>query len=139
MSRIHNLRLVRPTRKQLRRESTPQEVILWSRLRRKQLGFKFKRQHSIGRYIADFYCCEGKLIIEVDGSQHMERKEYDADRTLYFESLGLRVIRFWNNEVNNDLPAVIAEIEVHLLSIATSPNPSSSDEGRECPITSDGD
>jgi very-short-patch-repair endonuclease len=91
---------------------TPQEIILWSRLRKSQLGFKFRRQHSIGKYIVDFCCPSKKLIIEVDGGQHDEtnQRAYDESRTKYFESLGFRVVRFWDNDVNNNLSSVIAEI-----------------------------
>lgn len=111
---IHNLKFLRQTRKELRRASTPQEKILWSRLRGKNLVFVFKRQESIGRFIADFYCPAKKLIIELDGSQHLDNKEYDEERTRYFESLGIKVIRFWNNEVNKNLDGVLLKIEEEL-------------------------
>ncbi len=78
------------------------------------MGFKFHRQHSIDYYIADFYCAEKKLVIEVDGSQHAEHEEYDAERTRHFENLHLRVLRFWNNEINNNLQGVLLKIEEYL-------------------------
>lgn len=116
MRTIHNLKSSESLRKKLRNFATPQEVLLWSRLRRSQLGCKFRRQHSIGKYIVDFYCAEKKLIIELDGWQH--RKEingdYDNERTLFLELLGYTVMRFWNNDVNKNMDSVIIEIEKHL-------------------------
>ncbi|NTV55541.1 MAG: endonuclease domain-containing protein [Candidatus Moranbacteria bacterium] len=88
--------------------------MLWSRLRRNALGFKFRRQHSIGPYIVDFYCPEKKLAVELDGWQHGEKCEYDAERTRYLESLGLSVLRFWNDEVNENLDDVVLNISEHL-------------------------
>lgn len=109
--RIYNLQKFKDRRKDLRKNSTPQEIILWARLRRDQLGVTFRRQHSIGPYIADFYCAEKKLVIEIDGNQHLENKEYDAERTNYFNVLGIRELRFWNNEVNTNIEGVVMRIE----------------------------
>jgi len=67
MNTIHNIKSKEHARKQLRKSATPQEIILWSKIRRKQLNYKFRRQHSIGKYIVDFYCPKKKLIIELDG------------------------------------------------------------------------
>jgi len=99
-------------RKNLRNNATPQEIILWSRLRRKQLKYKFRRQHSFGKYIADFYCKEKKIVIEIDGSQHKEESNqgYDKERTEYLKRKGMKVLRFWNNEINNNLEGVIFKI-----------------------------
>ncbi|HUD08621.1 MAG TPA: endonuclease domain-containing protein [Candidatus Saccharimonadales bacterium] len=112
MKRFNNLNWYKNLRKGLRNNVTPQEIILWSRLRRSQLGFKFRRQHSIGKYIVDFCCPSKNLIIEVDGGQHDEanQRRYDENRTKYFESLGFKVLRFWDNDVNNNLSSVIEEI-----------------------------
>jgi very-short-patch-repair endonuclease len=66
--------------------------------------------HAIGNYIPDFCSPKGKLIIELDGSQHLDQEEYDEERTKYFESQGYKVIRFWNNQVINDIEAVIRAI-----------------------------
>jgi very-short-patch-repair endonuclease len=96
---------------ELRKEPTPAEATLWAYTRNDQLGFSFRRQHSIGNYIPDFVCIEKKLIIELDGSQHLEQEEYDKERTKYLESQGYKVIRFWNNEVINDLNGVIRVIQ----------------------------
>ena len=96
--------------KELRKESTPAEHKLWSRIRNDQLGVSFRRQHAIGNYIPDFCSPKAKLIIELDGSQHQDQHEYDEKRTKYFESIGYKVIRFWNNDVMNDIENVIRAI-----------------------------
>lgn len=111
MQKIFNSRKIKENRQKLRKSATPQEVILWSILKRKQLGYKFRRQYSIGKYIVDFYCPERKLIIELDGWQHKENKQYDHDRSGYFRDLGLSIVRFWNNDVNNNIEGVILRIE----------------------------
>ena len=94
----------------LRKESTPAEQKLWSRIRNDQLGITFRRQHAIGNYIVDFCAPRRKLIIELDGSQHLEQKEYDEKRTRYLESRGYRVLRFWNNDVLNKIDDVLKVI-----------------------------
>ena len=95
---------------ELRKESTLAEQKLWARIRNDQLGVTFRRQHAIGSYIPDFCCPKAKLIIELDGSQHLEQVEYDAKRTKYLESLGYKVIRFWNKDVMKDIDGVIRAI-----------------------------
>ncbi|MDQ5953234.1 MAG: hypothetical protein QG551_462 [Patescibacteria group bacterium] len=102
-------------RARLRNEPTPQEHKLWQYLKNKQLGFKFRRQHGIGKYIVDFYCPEKKLVVEVDGSIHMDQEDYDEERSKYLESEGLRVLRFWNNEINKSTESVIMVISDELL------------------------
>lgn len=100
--------------RELRKKATPQEVILWSRLRNRNFGnLKFKRQYPIGHYVVDFVCFEKKLIIEVDGWQHKEENQerYDETRTKHFEDLGFKVIRFWNDEINSNLAGVLLKIE----------------------------
>jgi very-short-patch-repair endonuclease len=73
---------------------------MWSRLRdRRLLGLRFRRQQPCGPYVADFVCAEKKLIVEIDGGQHASRAQRDCDRTAYLETLGYRVLRFWNNDV----------------------------------------
>ncbi|HEY1751009.1 MAG TPA: endonuclease domain-containing protein [Caulobacteraceae bacterium] len=84
----------------LRERSTDAEWKLWAIVRNRQLGgFKFRRQVLIDRYFADFACREARLVVEIDGSQHQERIEYDAQRSATLESCGWRVIRFDNGEV----------------------------------------
>jgi len=97
---------------ELRKEPTPAERKLWSKLRNDQLGVNFRRQHAVGNYIPDFCCPKAKLIVELDGGQHAENEavRYDNERTKYFESLGYRVIRFWNNQVMKDMNGVILTI-----------------------------
>ena len=95
---------------ELRKELTPAERKLWARLRNDQLGVNFRRQHAVGNYIPDFCSPKAKLIIELDGSHHLEQEEYDEERTRYFESQGYQVIRFWNNQVMNDIEGVIKAI-----------------------------
>jgi very-short-patch-repair endonuclease len=80
--RVYNIPEKKMARRLLRNNATPQEIILWSRLRKNRLGSKFRRQHSIGPYIADFYCPEKTLIIEIDGSQHNLHVDYDTKQTL---------------------------------------------------------
>jgi very-short-patch-repair endonuclease len=88
---------------------TDVERRLWQCLRNRQLGrFKFRKQATVGGPIADFLCPEKRLIVEVDGGQHSS--EADAARTAYLESLGYRVIRFWNHEVNDNLDGVLQTI-----------------------------
>ena len=101
----------------LRASSTEAEQKLWSILRGRQLdGAKFRRQVSIDRYFADFACQTLRLIVEVDGSQHIDRRVYDDERTVRLEALGWRVIRFWNNDVLANIEgvadAILAEIKI---------------------------
>ncbi|MBT3314009.1 MAG: endonuclease domain-containing protein [Anaerolineae bacterium] len=96
---------------ELRKEMTPAEHKLWSALSGKQLGVKFRKQHALGPYITDFCCIKEKLIIEVDGSQHLDQEDYDAERSAYFASRGYRVLRFWNNQVSQDLNGVVIAIQ----------------------------
>ena len=102
---------------ELRKELTDAERKLWAYLRGDKLhGINFRRQHAIGNYIVDFVSIKRKIIIELDGSQHLEQEEYDKERTKYLESKGYKVIRFWNNQVMNEMNGVIAEIERELAS-----------------------
>ena len=93
----------------LRHNSTSEERKLWSRLRAKRFGLKFRRQVPIGKYVVDFACLEKKLIIEVDGFQHAEN-EQDKIRTAYLEKCGYCVIRFWNKEINQNLEMCLKKI-----------------------------
>ena len=93
--------------RQLRNNPTDAERVLWSILRRRQvLGHRFRRQAPIGGYVVDFVCFENRLVIEVDGGQHVESASYDAERTAWLEGEGFRVVRFWNNEVLRETDAV---------------------------------
>lgn len=97
--------------RRLRREQTPQERELWTRLRDRRLGgYKFRRQHPIEPYTVDFYCAECRLVIELDGGGHADQQDYDQARTRYLERNGYRVIRFSNRQVNREMPAVLEAI-----------------------------
>lgn len=90
---------------------TDAERALWTRLRRRQiLGYKFRRQQPLGEYIVDFVCLEKKLIVELDGGQHLEHQDYDENRTEWLEEQGFRVLRFWNHQVFNESDAVVQAI-----------------------------
>ena len=96
-------------RKKLRNSMTAAECVLWQSLKGRQLlGKKFRRQISIGRYIVDFYCAEARLVIELDGERHFSitMDEYEAERTLYLEQEGLKIIRFENKELYDHLDGV---------------------------------
>ena len=99
--------------KALRKKMTNAEKILWHKIRSKKLnGYKFRRQHPVQRFIADFYCHELKLIIEVDGAYHKQnhQKEYDKNREEILRFQGIEIIRFSNEEVFRDLQGVLQKI-----------------------------
>jgi lysyl-tRNA synthetase class 2 len=101
---------VKPARR-LRRNQTDAERVLWFRLRDRRLaGWKFKRQVPIDRFIVDFFCADGKLIVELDGGQHDKNREQDADRTKILEAMGYLVLRFWNHDVLQNTNGVLEEI-----------------------------
>ena len=99
--------------KKLRNNPTKAEKILWDKLKRNQLGVKFRRQHPIYLYIADFYCHEKKLVIEVDGDYHLEKeqKENDKLREEDIKDFGLKIVRFTNNDVLEKIDVVIEKIK----------------------------
>ena len=98
--------------RKLRREMTPAEKILWQELRGNKLGVHFRRQQIIAGFIADFYCHKADLVIELDGNVHEdeEQKENDAKRDKVLGEMGLRIIRFRNEEILKNLPAVLGKI-----------------------------
>lgn len=101
--------------RELRCESTQAEESLWDALRGRRLdGLKFRRQHPIGRYIADFCCVERRLIIELDGGIHLTQQEQDAERTVELERLGYLVMRYSNERIDQELGAVLAELRALL-------------------------
>ncbi|MGF1608093.1 MAG: endonuclease domain-containing protein [Kiloniellales bacterium] len=101
--------------KLLRSNLTEPEQRLWSHLRRRQLGgFRFRRQMPIGPFVADFACASEKLVVELDGGQHVDDAARDRSRDAWLASRGYRVLRFWNNDVMRDIDAVLAEILRHL-------------------------
>ena len=103
-------------RRKLRNNQTDCEALLWSVLRNKQCnGYKFFRQYSVGKYILDFFCPKLRLAIELDGSQHQDQKVYDQERTKYLKSQNIKVLRFWDNEVLENLEGVYQRILEHCL------------------------
>ena len=104
------------TARRLRANLTDAEQRLWTRLRRKQLnGARFRRQRPIASYVVDFYCHESRPIIELDGGQHAENAAKDLARTGDLESLGFYVLRFWNDEVFENIEGVLERIRENLL------------------------
>lgn len=111
---LHNLKYLKETRQHLRRNMTEAERILWSILKdKKVLGRKFRRQHSIGHYIVDFYCPSERIVIELDGQHHYTKDgiENDKDRDLHLALMNIKVLRFENKRVLNSLTDVIKEIK----------------------------
>jgi len=97
--------------RELRKSMTEAERKLWRGLRMRQLhGHKFRRQFSLGNFIVDFVCLEARLIIEVDGGQHADEKYGDAKRDTWLKSQNFHVLRYWNNQVLNELDAVLEDI-----------------------------
>jgi very-short-patch-repair endonuclease len=117
MTEYFNRSSEKDLRRQLRKEKPPAEALLWSRLRREQLGgHRFRRQYSVGPFCVDFYCVQAKLAIELDGDSHFtpDAKRYDFDRQQYIESFGIRVLRFTNVELYDNLDGVLEAIAMAL-------------------------
>ena len=116
---MHNVKELKKNRSELRSNLTPAEALLWKSLQHSQLsGKKFRRQHSIDKYIVDFYCPECRLAIELDGDSHFTESgaEYDEARTEFLTRKGIRVLRFENREIFDNLDLAVAEIQKHLIS-----------------------
>lgn len=114
MGDIHNRQYLKQFRKDLRNNGTAAEATLWKFLQRKQLdGRKFRRQHSVGNYILDFYCPSERLGIELDGAHHFQTAGFlkDEERTKYLNSLNIRILRFENDEVFKALESVLEIIK----------------------------
>ena len=110
--------------RRLRKEQTDAERKLWFALRNRQLSsFKFRRQHEMGPYIADFCCPQRKLVVELDGSQHAEQALKDQKRTLDINQMGYQVLRFWDHEVLQELDTVLEAIRLALGDPHPSPLP----------------
>ena len=113
MKFIRNNPKLKSRRRELRRDQTDTEKILWLQLRNRRFyGIKFFRQYSVGPYVLDFYCPKLKLAVEVDGGQHAddEIREYDEYRSQYLTAHGIEVLRFWNNEVMQNIDGVLNRI-----------------------------
>ena len=116
--KLNNIPDMKPFRRKLRKNMTAAEVALWVMIKNKQInGERFLRQYSVSYYVLDFYCPKYKLAIELDGAGHFtdEGSEYDARRTEYLNSVGIRVIRFENLEVFNYPGQVLEEIKKHMV------------------------
>ena len=104
------------TARKLRSRLTDAEKKLWQHIRYRQLkGFKFRRQAPIGRYIVDFVCFEKQVIIELDGGQHAAQQDYDHSRSEWLQSQGFKVLRFWNNDVMNNIDGIKEVIALYLV------------------------
>jgi len=112
MTKIYNQSNQKQKRRDLRRSMTSAEGIFWSRIRNCRMKYKFRRQYSIGKYVADFYCPEIKLVVEIDGGQHFEDEtiKYDLERTKYFNDLGIIVVRYTNADVKRNLISVMDDL-----------------------------
>jgi very-short-patch-repair endonuclease len=114
---------VRRNARALRRNMTDAERLLWSRLRMGQLGFRFRLQHPIAPYVIDLYCIERRLAIELDGGQHNESAGIASDRhrSARLRTQGIQTLRFWDNDVLNNIDGVL---QIILESLGTPPYPS---------------
>lgn len=113
--KVHNKKILLEIRRELRQNATPAEKILWEALRKHKLGRKFRRQHSIGNYILDFYCASKRIAIELDGSVHFEKDqiERDEERDMNLKEMEYKVLRFMNSEVETNIENVIEKIKSH--------------------------
>jgi very-short-patch-repair endonuclease len=127
-----NISTLRARARRLRRDQTDTEKKLWERLRSRQLGgFKFRRQFVIGPFITDFCCFEQRLVVELDGGQHVDQSDADRRRSDFLLSRGYRVLRFWDNEAMENIDAVLERILLALDKPASNgvPSPFSLPEG----------
>ena len=108
-------KLFKQRSRDLRKNLTDAEQKLWQKLRNKQIhGNKFRRQFVLGNYIVDFVCLDKRLIIEVDGGQHMDNVDYDLQRDKWLKKQNFKVLRFWNNQVLNEIDSVLEVIVKNL-------------------------
>ncbi|MEQ1587549.1 MAG: DUF559 domain-containing protein [Cyclobacteriaceae bacterium] len=122
---INNLKYLKQNRRDLRNNLTPAEAALWTLLKSKQLeGRKFRRQHSVGNYILDFYCTTERLAIELDGAHHFSEEglRYDEERTAYLNTVDIRVIRFENKLVFVDPEYILKEIKSNFRNTSATPS-----------------
>jgi very-short-patch-repair endonuclease len=113
----------------LRNTATDAERLLWQHLRGQQLGVKFRRQHPFNNYVLDFFCLEKKLVVELDGGQHLDAVAKDEARTRELSDAGFRVLRFWNNQVFQETEAVIETMIAALAETHPHPGPPLEGEG----------
>ncbi len=117
MKTERNVPILKQRRKELRRNQTEAEKAFWARVRNRQFhGLRFFRQHSVGPYVLDFYCPKMNIAVELDGGQHMmdERRQYDAARSAYLKAHKIEVLRFWNNDVLQNISGVLESMEAYI-------------------------
>ena len=113
MTQLFNRTQGKQKRRELRRNMTNTEIMIWSKLRRKQVcGYKFRRQYGVGSYIIDFYCSKIKLAVEIDGDTHFQEgiEAYDQQRQAFIEGFGIRFLRFTNRDIYENLDGVLETI-----------------------------
>lgn len=114
MNKCYNCLFAKKIRRQLRQDQTECEKIIWSNLRNRRFNnLKFYRQYSVGRYVLDFYCPAARLAVEIDGGQHnnVSQTIKDTQRTKYLFRREITVVRFWNNEVRDNLQGVLEKLD----------------------------
>ena len=105
--------------RQLRRNMTPEEKILWEELRDRRLGFRFRRQQIIDGFIVDFYCHQAGLVVEIDGGIHKQYQDYDRERDRILNARGIEILRIKNEEITTDLPKVLNRIKTACLNLTS--------------------
>ncbi len=126
MTKLYNQSSERDKRRSLRNNMPPAEKLLWAKLRSRQVEeCKFRRQYSVGPFVVDFYGPALKLVIEVDGDSHIgeDAQTYDADRQVFLQSKGMRVVRFTNQQVYQDLDGVVEAIALLIHDLRSPPLP----------------
>ena len=109
---MYNDQILKTRRQELRRAKTKAEDVLWNHLRDRQIdSLKFYRQYSVGPYVLDFYCPKTRLAIELDGEQHKGSLEYDKEREYFLTAKNIKIIRFWNRELLNNIDQVLDVIK----------------------------
>jgi len=121
LTQIYNRTTEKTKRKELRRNMTPAEIILWSKLKGKGIGHKFRRQYSVGAFVLDFCCPAMKLAIEVDGDSHYtdEARIRDDERQKIIENYGFKFLRFTNNEIAANINGVLSRIAQYIYDMTT--------------------
>lgn len=123
---IYNNKTLRDRRRELRNNQTPAEKILWQYLSKNKIeGLRFHRQYGVGPYILDFYCTKLRLAIELDGGAHAseEGKLYDLDRESFLKAVNIQTLRFWNNDILNNIDKVIKEINKKIITLGKTKRP----------------
>lgn len=110
MTKLYNRQIMRFRRKELRKNTTPTEGILWKILQKYFKEARFRRQYSVGPYILDFYSTKHRIAIEADGEYHLQQKEYDSERDNFLRGNNIIVLRFTNNEIGESIGDVAAKI-----------------------------